>query len=95
MGEFLDRWVESVRFACEVQDVVSMRLMRLAAGGPQAAVEAQQMVEEKLDALADAEIAMLRALAAGEDLIAASERAYVPVRRRVRDNRCRLMKVMV
>jgi len=87
-------WLESVRFACEVQDVVSMRLLRLAEGGPQAAAEAQQMVEEKLDALADAEVAMLRALSDGEGLMAAAERAYAPVRRRVHANHRRLMQAM-
>ncbi len=94
MREFLDNWLETVRFACEVQDVVSMRLMRLAEGGPQAAAEAQQMVAEKLDALADAEVAILRALADGEGLMAASERAYAPVRRRVHANHRRLVQAI-
>ena len=94
MNEIMAHWLESVRFACEVQDVVSMRLLRLAEGGPQAAAEAQQMVEEKLDALADAEVAMLRALSDGEGLMAAAERAYAPVRRRVHANHRRLMQAM-
>ena len=91
MNELLQDWLE---FACEVQDVVSLRLARLAEGGPQAAAEAQQMIAEKLDALADAEVAMLRALSDGEGLLAASERAYAPVRRRVHANHRRLMKAM-
>jgi len=91
VNELLQDWLE---FACEVQDVVSLRLARLAEGGPQAAAEAQQMIAEKLDALADAEVAMLRALSDGEGLLAASERAYAPVRRRVHANHRRLMKAM-
>ena len=94
MNEFMAQWLESVRFACEVQDVVCMRLARLAEGGPPAAKEAERMIAEKLDAFADAEVAMLRALADGEDLMAASERAYAPVRRRVHANHRRLMKAM-
>lgn len=92
MDEFLGRWLETVQFACEVQSVISMRLMRLTEGGPQAAAEAHQMVVEKLEALADAEVAMLRSLYDGEDLAVATERAYAPVRRRVQANHDRLMK---
>jgi len=48
-------WVESVWFACEVQGVMSMRLPRMAQGGPQAVTEAHLMIAEKIDAFADAE----------------------------------------
>ena len=40
MFKSFNGWIESVRFACEVQGVISMRLMRMAQGGPDAAVEA-------------------------------------------------------
>jgi hypothetical protein len=88
--ESLNTWIESVRFACEVQSVISMRLLRIAQGGPNAAVEANLMVAEKLDALADAEVAMLRALTDGEGIFVAAERAYAPVRSRVHANSDRL-----
>jgi hypothetical protein len=87
-------WLEPMRFACEVQAVIAMRLMFLAQGGPDAAAEANLMIAEKLDALADAEVAMLRALSAGEGLMVAAERAYAPVRRRVHANSDRLMLAM-
>jgi hypothetical protein len=87
-------WFESVRFAYEVQGVVSMRLVRLAQGGPQAAVEAQQMIAEKLEALVDAETAIANALFHGEGLLVAADRAYAPVRRRVRANSLRLARAM-
>ncbi|MGH6727167.1 MAG: hypothetical protein ACREB8_11570 [Pseudolabrys sp.] len=90
MLEAWNAWFESLRFACEVQDVISMRLARLAQGGPQAAAEADRMIAEKLDALADAEVALLNALVQGEGLMIAAERAYQPVRRRVHDNSLRL-----
>ena len=92
MDEFFGRWLDTVHFACEVQSVVSMRLMRLAEGGPQATAEAHQMVVEKLEALADAEVAMLRSLYDGEDLMVVTERACAPVRRRVQANHHRLMQ---
>jgi hypothetical protein len=83
--------MEFMRFACEVQSVILMRLVRLAQGGPSASVEAQRMVAEKFDALAEAETAMADALAHGEDLMAAAEHAYEPVRERVHANNCRLL----
>ena len=46
MFESFNGWFESVRFACEVQGVISMRLMRMAQGGPDAAAEANLMIAE-------------------------------------------------
>lgn len=90
MLESLNTWIESVRFACEVQGVISMRLARLAQGGPDAAVEANLMIAEKFDALADAEAAIAKALSDGEGFLVAAERAYAPVRHRVHENSSRL-----
>ena len=74
MPESLNAWIESERFACEVQGVISMRLMRLAQGEPQAAAEAQLMIAEKFEAFTDAEVAMTRALSDGEGIMVAAER---------------------
>jgi hypothetical protein len=92
MLESLNAWIESVRFACEVQEVISMRLARLAQGGPQAALEAHRMIAEKLDAFADAEVALLKAVANGEMPAIAVERAYALVRERVHANGRRLSR---
>ena len=83
--------MEFVRFACEVQSVIAMRLMRLAQGGHTAELEAERMVAEKFEALVEAETAMADALVHGEELMVAAERAYEPVRERVHANNCRLM----
>ena len=48
------------------------------------------MIAEKIDALADAEVALLNALAHGEGFAIAAERAYLPVRRCVQANSRRL-----
>jgi hypothetical protein len=90
----MNAWIETLRFACEVQGVVSMRLARLAQGGPQAAVEAELMIAEKLEAFADAEVAMLRALSDGEGIMVAAERGYAPLRRCVGANSSRLARAM-
>ena len=60
--ESFNAWAETVRFACEVQNVVSLRLLRMAQGGPQAAAEAELMIAEKIAAFADAEAAIAQAL---------------------------------
>jgi thioesterase domain-containing protein len=91
MLEASNSWIEFVRFVCEAQSVILMRLVRLSQGGADASLEAQRMVAEKFDALAEAEAAMADALAHGEALMVAAERAYAPVRQRVHANSCRLM----
>ena len=94
MLEPMNAWAETLRFACEVQSVVSMRLLRISQGGPQAAVEAELMIAEKLEAFADAEVAMLRALSDGEGIMVAAERAYAPLRRCVGANSSRLARAV-
>jgi hypothetical protein len=81
----LNPWLESMRFACEVQAVVAMRLMFLAHGGPEA-----EVVAEKVGAFADAEAALAKALFVGENIMVAAEHAYAPVRSRVHANNDRL-----
>ncbi len=92
--ESLNMWLESVRFGYEVQGVISMRQVLLAQGGTQATLEAHRMIAEKLDAFADVEAAIAKALAHGEGLMVAAERVYAPVRRRVRANNRRLLRAL-
>jgi len=89
--ESMNAWIESVRFAYEVQGVISMRLMCLAQGGPEADVEARLMITEKIEAFADAEVALAKALFDGEGITVAAERAYAPLRRCVHANSDRLL----
>jgi hypothetical protein len=88
--DLLDTWLESMRFACETQSVISMRMMYLAQGGPHAAAEANRMIAEKIDAFAEAETVLVNALARGEGVRVAAERFYTSIRRRVRANSRRL-----
>jgi hypothetical protein len=90
----MNAWVESVRFACEVQGVISLRLLRLAQGGPQAEVEARLMIAEKIEAFADAKSAIAKALCDGEGFMVAAERGYAPLRRRVGANSSRLARAI-
>lgn len=85
-------WFEMARFGADVQRVMALRMMRLAAGGPRAVSEARHMVAEKVAAFGEAQLAIAGALAKGDGLDAAAARAYAPYRRRVRANRRRLGK---
>lgn len=90
MINFMTAWVEAARFGADSQRVMTLRMMRLASGGPSAATEACQMVSEKLAAFGEAQTIILTALATGSSLETAAARAYAPYRRRVRANSRRL-----
>ncbi|MEA2903116.1 MAG: hypothetical protein QOI12_503, partial [Alphaproteobacteria bacterium] len=44
MLPFWQIWLDATRFALDTQCVVTLRMLRLAGGGPQAADEARRMV---------------------------------------------------
>jgi hypothetical protein len=83
-------WMDAVKFNLEVQSVVAMRLMKIAAGGGTGAAESTKMVEEKAAASVAALTAGALALAKGRSVKAATKAAMVPVKKRVRANRKRL-----
>jgi hypothetical protein len=87
---FMNSWIEAARFGADVQQVMSLRMMRMAAGGPDAADEAQQMISEKISAFSEAQVALLTALTTGQSLEVAAAKAYGPYRRCVRANSRRL-----
>ena len=91
VGDFWSNMIETMRFTCEAQGVISARLMLFASGAPNAAEEATRMISEKIVAFTDAGIAAERALADGLSFYAAAERAYSPLQRCVHANSDRLM----
>jgi hypothetical protein len=90
MVDFWANWIEAVRFTCEAQGVISARLMLFASAAPNAAVEAERMISEKIVAFSAAHDAAERALAEGLGIYAAAELAYQPLRRCVSANSSRL-----
>lgn len=88
--DFMNTWFEAAHFGADMQRVIALRMMRLAAGGPQAATEARRMVSEKLAAFGEAHGAIMGALATGSSLDTAAAKAYAPYRRYVRANSRRL-----
>jgi hypothetical protein len=83
----LDTWSLGV----EAASVIGLRMLRLAAGGAGAQVEANRMVTEKIAAAADLQrMAMTGAL--GSTATAAASRTLAHYRRKVRANRRRLTR---
>jgi hypothetical protein len=84
-------WFDAVRLSMEAQQVIALRLMRLSAGTPLAAAEAQRMFVEKAAAAAIAANSIALDVASGRAHLAIGN-ATAPVRRRVRANRRRLSR---
>jgi hypothetical protein len=89
---FVKSWVEAAQFSLDVQAVIAMRLLKIAAGGRGSGTECTRMVMEKFETVAAAQSAGALALAEGKSLEVATDLAMVPVKRRVRANRLRLVR---
>jgi hypothetical protein len=83
-------WMDVVKFNLEVQSVIAMRLMKIAAGGAIGAAESTKMVQEKAEASVAALTTGALALAKGRSVTAATKAAMIPIKKRVRANRKRL-----
>jgi hypothetical protein len=87
---FWKPWLDAMRFGFEVQSVIALRLIKIAAGGAGSNAEVARMVTEKVKALADAQTAGAGAVAQGKNIKVATKRAMTPIKRRVRANHRRL-----
>lgn len=75
----------------DAQQVIGMRLLKLAAGGTSAQREASMMVSEKVKALADAQLAIVTAASTGKGDRAAQQALRI-YQQRVSANKRRLRK---
>lgn len=92
MNDFWTNWLEAVRFTCEAQNVISARMMLLAASSPDVVVEeTARMVTEKFLAFTKAGLAAEEALEDGLGIYVAAERAYTPLASCVHANTERLL----
>jgi hypothetical protein len=89
---FWKPWLDAMRFGFEVQSVITLRLLKIAAGGAGSDAEGTRMVTEKVKAMADAQTAGAVALAQGKSLRTATKRAMTPIKRSVRANHRRLTR---
>lgn len=57
---FFYPWYPAMMLAVEANSVIDIRVRKIASGGVNAAIEAQLMISEKLDALAEASLILMR-----------------------------------
>ena len=82
-------FMDAAMLAIESQQVIALRMMKLAAGGPTAEAEARQMVEEKIDAATEAATLMTAAVLDGRPDQGAQDVVEMLLQK-VRTNRKRL-----
>lgn len=82
--------IEAFQFAFQVQSVMALRLLRISAGGSEAAVETQRMIAEKAEAVWRSQLAAGLAIASGRGSEAVAAAAFRPYRRAVKANHRRL-----
>jgi hypothetical protein len=83
-------YFDSLRLALDAQEVIGMRMTKLAEGGPSVGLEVHRMVSEKAIALWASQTAGAWAMMRGPTV--ASRKAAMPFRRAVRSNQRRLAK---
>jgi hypothetical protein len=88
---WLSLGLQTAKLAMEAQQVVTLRMARLAAGGPNAYREATRMVTEKVAAFGAAQSVILGG-ASGNKNGQSSKRVLALYRRRVAANKRRLSK---
>jgi hypothetical protein len=76
----------------EAQRVMTLRLMRMAAGGARGQAEAQRMVTEKMAAFVEAQAAVVAGAIEGNGAHRLGKKALGPYRKRVRGNARRLAR---
>jgi hypothetical protein len=91
-----DAWCElslqTARLGWEAQNVIALRLMRIAAQRPGSRTEARRMVTEKVAALAEAQSAAATAVIKGGKTHRVAKKVLGVYKKRVRANRRRLTK---
>ena len=92
----LSPWITLSLRAAQVgfaaQNVIALRLLRLAAGGTHAYNEMARMSIEKTTAFAEAQVAAAAAAMAGLSNPAIANRALTPIKKRVYANKKRLLR---
>ena len=90
----LNPWIalgwQTVQLGMEMQSVIALRLMRLAAGGSSGRTEASRMIAEKIAAAGEVQMAAASALVTGRPDNVIAGKVLRVLRKRVRANKRRL-----
>jgi len=85
-------FLKSALLAFESQQVIALRMMRIAAGGATAKREMRRMVSEKVQTATQTGLAASMSIASGKSVATVAGTTLTRYRARVRKNRSRLMK---
>jgi hypothetical protein len=85
--------LQTVRLGWEAQNVIALRLMRMAAQRPGSQAEARRMVTEKVAALTEAQVAAATAVIKGGKSQRIAKKVLGVYKNRVRANKRRLTKM--
>jgi hypothetical protein len=93
----LNPWIvltmRALQLGWEAQNVIALRMMRLASGDVRGQAELNRMVVEKIAALAEVQIAAAAAIMSGHKDHVIAGKALTVYKRRVRANRRRLSEL--
>jgi hypothetical protein len=92
MNNVVGYWFESMRYMADIQQVVTLRMIKFAQGGPWPFHEASRMATEKASAFNEAQVAGAVAIARRQPPGEIAKRVTKPYRARVRANVKRLRK---
>jgi hypothetical protein len=83
---------KTIELGFEAQNVIALRMMRLAAGGASASTEARRMIADKIEAGIEAQAVAISSFAAGHPDTVVAGKILRVVKRRVRANKRRLSR---
>jgi hypothetical protein len=89
---WLELSVEAFWLGVDAQNVVALRLLRVASGGPRAQTELNRMVTEKIAAIAEAQGAATTAFMSGSKDHATAGKVLNVFKKHVRANKRRLSR---
>jgi hypothetical protein len=89
---WLELSVKAFWLGVDAQNVVALRLLRVASGGPRAQAELSRMVSEKIAAVAEAQGAATAAVMTGSKDHATAGKVLNVFKKRVRANKRRLAR---
>jgi hypothetical protein len=92
LNPWFDLTFKTVQLGIDAQNVIALRMMRLASGGPRARNEMSRMVVEKATAAGDAHLAAVGAAIAGQKDHVIAGKALNVIIKRVGANRRRLSR---
>jgi len=92
LNPWLTLTFKTMQLGFEAQNVIALRMMRFAAGGPRGQVEARRMVDEKIAAAVQAQFTTVSGIITGQKDTVVAGNVLRGLQKRVRANKRRLSR---